>query len=300
MNYRELMFLRAVRKNGIVAVLATSPSTPAEVVEETGITERAASISLEALVELGFLTANDGTYEATDRLRRLHTDDVVEMSSLAFRLDGLERWITLPETMYTNDPVDPPENYTNHYMGAMHDMDEETVRACVTAAVHQHPDAEQVADVGGGPGAFAREFVKQGREVTLVDRPDVIGLDEQLLDSDPISLVEGDIRETVPGEHDLVFCSRVFQTLSPEENRRILNAAYDALSPDGSVVLIEVVRGRSPDARMFGVTMLAQADSDGNTYTESQYRDWFHDAGFEDFRVADVPGTKYQTVAGDR
>lgn len=300
MNYRELMLLRAVRENGLVEVLATSPSTPDEIATETGITDRAAWITLEALVDLGFLTVDGEVYEATDRLRRLHTDDVDEMSSLAFRLDGLERWIELPKTMHTDEPPAPPDGYTDHYMGAMSNVDETTVRACVTAAVRECPDAERVVDMGGGPGEFAKEFVERGHEVTLVDRPDVIDTDERVLDEEPITLVAGDIREAVPGEHDLAFCSRVFQTLSPDENRRVLEATYEALSPGGSIVLIELVRGRSPAARMFGATMLAQADSDGNTYTESQYREWFSEAGFENVRVSDVPGTKYHTVAADR
>lgn len=300
MNYRELMLLRAVRENGLVEVLATSSSTPEEVATETGITDRAAWVTLEALVDLGFLTVDGDVYEPTERLRRLHTGDVTEMSSLPFRLDGLERWIALPETMRTGDPPATSDDYTDHYMGAMSNVDETTVRACVTAAVRECPDAERVVDMGGGPGKFAREFVRRGHEVTLVDRPDVIDIDEGIVDAEPIALVAGDVRESVPGEHDLAFCSRVFQTLSPRENRRILDATYEALSPGGSLVLVEIVRGRSPTARMFGATMLAQADSDGNTYTEAQYREWFRDAGFENVRVAEIPGTKYQTVAADR
>lgn len=300
MDYQVLMLLRAARVNGVLDALATSPSTPAAVASETGITGHAARTTLDALTDQGFLQQDGDEYEATDRLQRLVTDDVETMSSLAFRLDGLDRWIALPETMRSGEPPASPTDYTKHYMGAMSNVDEPTVRACVTAAVREHPEAERVVDMGGGPGKFATEFVRRGREVTLVDRPSVIEIDEQLLADESISLVAGDIRESVPGEHDLAFCSRVVQTLSPEENQRLVQSAYDALAPGGSLVLIEVVRGYSPAAPTYRATMFAQADSDGDAYPETQYREWFDQAGFENVRIESVPGTKYQVVAGDR
>ncbi len=38
---------------------------------------------------------------------------------------------------------------------------------------------------------------------------------------------------------------------------------------------------------MFGVNMLARTEG-GNTWTEAEYREWLHDAGFCDIEVTDL------------
>ncbi|MFC7081498.1 class I SAM-dependent methyltransferase [Halorussus caseinilyticus] len=115
--------------------------------------------------------------------------------------------------------------------------------------------------------------------MTLVDRPDVIDIDRQFLEHEPIELVEGDITDELPeGRFGLVFCSRVAHALSPDANRQFLAEAFDALEPGGSVVLTDKVRDRADDAALFGAHMLAQTDA-GDTYTEDEFSGWLRTPG---------------------
>lgn len=299
-DYRELLLLWAARETGVLEAVTTVAGTPAEVADEAGVTERAARITLDAMAELGYLARVEGTYEITNRaLGFVAKSDVRSIGSVPHALDCVERWLRLPETMRTGEPPGPPENWTVNFVGAMAATDEVTVRAGVTEAVHRNPDAERVLDVGGGPGVFAKEFARRGFDVTLLDRPDVVEIDRRFLEHEPIKLVEGDATDGLPTGFDLVFCSRVAHALDSDENRRLLEHAYDALEPGGAVVLLDRVRGRADDAALFAAHVLAQTDG-GDTYTEAQFLGWLDAAGFEDARVRDVPGTDGQAVTGLR
>jgi SAM-dependent methyltransferase len=299
MDHRELMLLRAARETGVLDALATSADTPAEVAEATGVTERAARITVAALAEMGLLERVGEAYEPTNRmLGFLASADVRSVGSLPHRLDCLERWIALPETMRTGEPPDPPADWTTHFVGAMATVDEATVRASVTAAVHEHPDATRVLDVGGGPGSFAREFASRGFEVTLFDRPEVVERVRPHLSPEPVELVEGDALDGLPSEFDLAFCSRLAHGFAPDENRRLLRNVRDALVPGGTVVLTDHVRGRSDEAAIFAAHMLAQTPA-GDTYTEGQFESWLTAAGFVEPRIPDIPGTEMQAIAAD-
>ncbi len=298
MDYRELMLLRAARETGVLDALVSSADTPEAVAAETGVTERAADVTVRALVDLGFLAEVGDAYEPTNRLLGfLTTTDVRSIGSLPFRLDCLERWIDLPETMRTGEPPEPPENWTAHYMGSMRSTDDATVRAAVTAAVHAAPDAERVLDVGGGPGTFAEEFARRGFDVTLFDRPEAIETVEGLLAATPVDLAAGDALESLPGGDDVVFVSRVAQALGPGEVRRLLRNARDALAPDGTVVLVEYLRGESEGAAVFAAHMLAQTEN-GDVHRRADYREWLAEAGFADVNVDAIPGTELYAVYG--
>lgn len=300
MDYRELLVLWAARETGVLEAVTTEVGTPEEVAAVASVTERAARITIDCLAERGFLERVGEEYEITNRaLGFIAKTDVRSIGSVPHQLDCIDRALELPETMRTGEPPAKSEEWTANVMGAMATTDEATVRAGVTAAVHERPDAESVLDVGGGPGSFATEFARRGYDVTLFDRPDVIERDRALLEHEPVELVAGDFLEALPNEFDLAFCSRVAHTLGPEENQRLLANVHDSLAPEGVVVLVDYVRGRSEYTTTMAAHMLAQTEH-GDTYTEAQLTEWLTDIGFERPHVTDIPGTELQAVAARR
>lgn len=299
-DYRESLLLWAARETGVIEALATDADTPAEVAAATGITDRAARIVVEALVECGVLEVVDGSYEPTDRAAGFVTEtDVRSIGSLPHNLDTISRWIALPETMETGEVPGPPDDWTRNFMGAMAAVDDATVRASVTAAEHARPRPDRVLDVGGGPSTFAREFARRGAAVTLVDQPDAIEVVEPLLDPMPVELVAGDMLDSLPSGFDLAFCSRITHMFGPAENRTLFSNCFDALDPGGAVVCTDFVRGRSERAATFAVNMLAQTET-GDTYSADRYREWLDTAGFEGVEINEIPGTAMQAIVGHR
>ncbi|WP_435151527.1 class I SAM-dependent methyltransferase [Haladaptatus sp. DFWS20] len=300
MDSRELCLLWAARETGIIETVMFDAGTVEEIAEQTGVTERAARITLEAMVEMGFLERLGDEYEATNRALGLFAKtDVRSIGSVPHRMDCLARWFELPETMRTGSPPETPDDWTTNFMGAMATVDETSVRSCVTEAVHEHPNAERVLDVGGGPGVFAKEFARRGFEVTLVDQPEVIDIDRRFLEHEPIELLSGDVTDALPTGFDIAFCSRVAHSLGPDENRKLLENVFGALESGGVAVFTDQIRGRSEGAALMGAHMLAQTEN-GDTYSANQFEDWFTDAGFVDFETRDIPGTNQQAIVGRR
>ena len=300
MDYRELLLLRAARETGVIDAITTTAGTAEGVAAETGVTERAARVTLEVLADRGFLERVGGEYEVTNRaLGFLSKTDVRSIGPIPHQLDCIERAIDLPETMRTGALPERPDDWTPNILGALAGTDVATVRACVTAAIHERPDAARVLDVGGGPGTFATEFARRGFDATLVDRPEVVEIDGPLLEHESVDLVAGDVLDSLPSGFDLVFCSRVAHVFGPAENRRLLRNVHDALEPGGAAVLIDYVRGRSDFAPTMAAHMLAQTEN-GGTYTADQFTEWLADAGFEGPRVEDVPGTDVQAIVAGR
>ena len=300
MDYRELCLLWAARETGIIDAVMFHAGTPAEIADETNVTERAARITLSAMAELGYLETVDGEYEATNRALGLFAKtDVRSIGRMPHYMDCLDDWLELPETMRTGSSPEPSGEWTTNFMGAMAAIDETMVRTCVTEAVHENPDAERVLDIGGGPGSFSTEFARRGFDVTLFDQPDVIEVDRKFLEHEPVTLVAGDATDDLPTGFDLAFCSRVAHALGPDGNRALLRNTFEALEPGGVAVFTDKVRGYADDAALFGAHMLAVTEN-GDTYDEEQFREWFEDVGFESIDVRDVPGTHQQAIVGHR
>jgi precorrin-6B methylase 2 len=300
MDYRELLLLRAARETGMLDALASSADTPEAVAAETGVTERAAEVTVRALAEMGLVEQVGDAWEPTNRmLGFVATRDVRSVGSLPHRLDCLDGWIALPETMRTGEPPERPDDWTRHHAGSLASLDDATVRACVTAAVREHPDADRVLDVAGGPGAFAREFARRGRDVTVFEQPEMAAEARRNLAAEPVSVVAGDARRALSQGFDLAFVARTLQALGPDDGRAILDRVADALDPGGTVVVVELLRARSAGAAAFAAHMLALTEA-GDVYSEGTLREWLEDAGFADVRTAAIPGTDLFAVAGDR
>lgn len=299
-KHAPVFVLWACRETGVLDVLRDGPVDATELAARTGITERAADISLSALADLGYAESAGGRYQSTDRLDVFDPETpVTDRGILPHRIDSLENYIDLPERMRTGEYPDPSERELRNYVGGMAAVGEGTVRAGVTAAEHVHPRPGRVLDVGGGIGRFGREFARRGADVTLVDIPPVIETVRPHIDESEVELVSGDALESLPAGFDLAFCGRLTVSFSPEEAEQFFENVYDSLEPGGTVVCLEFVRGRSDIADLFGFHMLTLSGN-GNTHTEDQYRSWLEGAGFVRPDLRDVPGTDFCAVVGHR
>ena len=102
----------------------------------------------------------------------------------------------------------------------------------------------RVLDVGGGSGAYSMAFVhaRKGIHATVFDLPNVVPLTGHYIDSeklaDKISTVAGDYEaDTLGTGFDLVFLSAIIHINSIESNKRLVKKAYDALNPNGQLVI---------------------------------------------------------------
>ncbi|MCU4717888.1 class I SAM-dependent methyltransferase [Halapricum hydrolyticum] len=297
-RHHEVFLLWACRETGVFDALFAGKRRSDVIAEHAGITDRASEIVLEALVDSGYVRETEDGYEPTEELRGFDPETPpLERGILPHRVDSLENYIRLPETMRSGESPEPTADGFKNYMGAMASIRTGTLRAIVTAAEHAHPRPERVLDVGGGPGRFGAEFARRGADVTLLDQREVLDLLDDHHAKLGLDTVEGDARESLPEGFDLVFSARMTVSLSLSGISEYFGNVFEALEPGGTFVAAEWVQGRAEVAERFGVHMLSMSDV-GNTYTEDEYLSALESAGFADPEIRDVPDTRFQLVVG--
>jgi 2-polyprenyl-3-methyl-5-hydroxy-6-metoxy-1,4-benzoquinol methylase len=299
-RHLDVFLLWACRETGILEELLDGPVTAPDVAENAGVTDRAATVSLAALAEMGYADESDGGYKATAELDGFRPEtDVLERGILPHRIDSLDHYMDLPELMETGEAPEHTEAGLRRYMAAMATIDDTTVRSIVTTAEHAHPRPGRVLDVGGGPGKISEEFARRGADVTTLDIPPVVDLLESHHAEAGLDVVAGDARESLPGGFDLVVSARMILSFSPEELQTYFENAFDALEPGGTFMCTERVWDRSEIATNFAVHMLTVSPN-GHMYTEAEYREALEAAGFVDTDVREVPETPFQGIIGHR
>jgi hypothetical protein len=302
LDVEGLFLLWAARRSGILDAILDSAGTPDEVATDAGVTEDAAHVVVESLADLGFVRDVGGEYEITNRaLGFLAKRDVRSIGRLPHTLDLFDYWCALPETMERGEAPDPPAEWTRNRLGAHAAADDAAVRARVTAAVRENPAAERVLDVRGASGVYATEFAARGFDATLVDGPDVIAAVAPMLDHRDVRTVVSEDPGAWPVDDEqfgLAFAADVTSGLDPAANRALCSAAFDALEPGGTVVLVDTLRDGSSDAVAARVRALGVGR--GDAYPKATYREWLRDAGFTDVAVRRVPGDDRAAVVARR
>ncbi|MBM4373035.1 MAG: acetylserotonin O-methyltransferase, partial [Deltaproteobacteria bacterium] len=176
---------------------------------------------------------------------------------------------------------------TRRFIGAMDHLGR--ARAHAVVSLLDLTGVRRVLDVGGASGAYAAEFVRQGRNLraTVTDLPEVLPLTRRYLDdggmADRVDTLPGDYHVDGFGEGwDLVFLSNVIHINSAEENAGLVARSAAALAPGGRLVIQDFVpsedRSGPPHVVLFSLNMLVNTRA-GDTYTLSEIRSWTDAAG---------------------
>ncbi|MGH2978029.1 MAG: SAM-dependent methyltransferase, partial [Solirubrobacterales bacterium] len=152
------------------------------------------------------------------------------------------------------------------------------------------PTPRALLDVAGGHGWFAAELCRRhpGLQATVLDLPASAAVGREILAeqgmADRVTHVEGDLMEAeLGGPYDCALCFNIVHHLSPEANVELLRRINAALSPGGTVAVLDLFMP-PPDTRADAGAMLGlffYLTSSAATYTEKQLRDWLAEAGFE-------------------
>lgn len=212
-----------------------------------------------------------------------------------------EDWGHLTESVRTGKPLedDRPSDdpaYRREFSWAMHHRSLD-VAPQVVAQVDMS-GVRTLLDLGGGPGTYALEFLKQhpSLEATVADREPALDVAREIAASVKygrrLSYLPLDfLKEKIPGRYDVVWFSNVLHIYSPTDNQRVLRKIADALNPGGRLLIQDAFlvdpQGLSPqEANLFAVTMLLFTE-EGNTYSLKETTTWLRRAGFG--RVRSIP-----------
>lgn len=298
-----LPLLWAARDTGLLDALVRDVDTPAEAARQTRVTETAAAVVADVLVDLGFLTPVESGVEPTNRaLGFLAKRDLRSIGPVPHALDTLDDITELPETMADGEDdgsahaaLESDDRLLNR-LGSMAALGEATTRAVVTAATRTHPDADRVVCVGDGPGPFATEFAARGFDATLAEDQSVVEVVRPLLAHRPVELTTWNPGESLP-DADLVFLGWP-QYRPADDLRETITAAGEALRPGGRAVVATV----APDASPAGIAARTErlARGLGRLPDADVYADWFESAGLTPLEPDSVPGTERQILVGQQ
>jgi SAM-dependent methyltransferase len=287
----------------LLEALLRETGSPTEAAEISGVTERAARVTIDALVDLGFFERVENGVEPTNRvLGLLATRDVRSIGQVPSALDQFDAFAALPTAMRRDTPERQPRSrtaqQTRHQLGASEAVDDTTVRATVDAIHAANPDAARVLALADGPGRHARELADRGPAVTMLDGRAVGEVVEPLLAGGELALETRSLAAVEPDSYDLIFLVDGLWESTPGENRFMLRAAERALAPGGAFVAVEPLRDHSATAAT--VAAKALASGRGEPYSEATVAVWCVAADLDDVSTSDVPDTPYQAIAAQR
>lgn len=154
-------------------------------------------------------------------------------------------------------------------------------------------------DVGGGSGGVAAALLEKFPHLhaTIVEQTNVAPITQRIVAESSVAervrVVAADaVRESLDGAFDCAILSAVIQTLSADEARRLLQNVACVLNPNGALYIIGDVldNSRLTPARVATVNLLLINSFDyGQAYTESEYRAWLSEAGFEEIQREILP-----------
>lgn len=157
----------------------------------------------------------------------------------------------------------------------------------------------RVLDVGGGDGvnSIALATVNPSVAFTVFDLPGAAAIARDRIRANGfdgrIAAVDGDMfTEPLPGGHDCVLFANQLVIWSPEQNRRLLRKAHDALPDGGRVLIFSAMSDDTGDGPLYAAldnVYFATLPTESSViYNWAQYEEWLTDAGFSD--VVRLPG----------
>jgi len=287
---------------GIFTALGAKQKTSEEVARMIKTAPKATDRLMNALCAIGLLDKKNNLFANTDFTARFLVQGKPEyLLGLRHSISLWNSWSHLTEAVRKGTAVfdggEDNYDYPRGFIAAMHERAYKF--APETIKLLNLNNVARVLDVGGGSGAYSMAFVKAkpGITATVFDQPEIVPLIKEYVNkeklADRIDTLAGNYHEDIFGKgYDLIFLSAVIHINSASENQKLLDKCVKALNPNGQVVIQDFImdddRVHPANAALFALNMLARTES-GDTYTESEVREWMQKSGLVSIIRKDTP-----------
>ncbi|MDX1395574.1 MAG: methyltransferase [Gemmatimonadota bacterium] len=279
-----------------------------------GLHRRSARDFLDALVALGMLEREDGTYRNTpatdlflDKAKPSYIGGMLEMAN--HRLYPF--WGSLTEALRTGQP----QNETRHGQDPIFETlyaDPARLKeflAAMTGVSHganmaiarafDWADYSTFADVGTAQGDLVVQIAEANEHLEGIgfDLPVVEPVFEDYVGRSSaagrIRFVGGDFFEDALPEADVILMGHVLHDWGIDDKRMLIRKAYDALPAGGALIVYESLidddRRRNAFGLLMSLNMLIETE-EGFDFTGADCARWMTDAGFGSTRVEHLVG----------
>jgi len=288
----------------IFTLLDKSEQTSEKISNMLKTNHRATDRLLNALCALGFLNKKEGKFSNRDFVGSyLVKGKPGFLSGLSHTNNLWESWSHLTERIRKGRPEIEPDiddkgdTWLTAFIESMHNRGRSQAGPSIDSI--NLSNVNKVLDVGGGSAAFSMAFVraKPGITATVFDLPNVVPITRQYIEKEgffgKIDTHAGNyIFDELPSGFDLVFLSAIVHSNSYEENERLINKCDQALNPGGQIVVQDFImdndRTQPVPGAIFALNMITGTAA-GDTYTESEIKEWMKKAGFSVFKRINQP-----------
>lgn len=288
----------------LFTALDNESKSSAEVAGMLGTEKHATDRLMNALCALELLDKKENRFSNTPLAQRFlvkHSPDF--MGNLYHSVNLWDTWSTLTQAVYEGTTVmekkinERGEKWLTAFIAAMHNRAQKYAPKVVRKL--DLSKVTRVLDIGGGSGAYAMAFLKARPNINaaVFDLPNVIPITHQYIEKEgftgTIKTIVGDYTVDQLGNgYDLIFLSSIIHSNSNEVNMKLLKKCSKALNPNGQVVIQDFImdenRTTPPSGALFALNMLVSTEA-GDTYTESEVRDWMTAAGLTSIKRIDTP-----------
>ena len=269
---------------------------------------------LDGVVAQGLLDQFVDIYELNDTAKRyLVTDGPASMASLIPVAPGPhDNWTRLAQTVREGRPATPIEDDPEAFYVPLVEGTFTTMFRCATRADlkvrYSALRSPRILDLGAGGAPWAIAMLNGCPDGTAVvnDLPGVLPVAEAKAAehgvADRCDFRPGDFHtiDIEPDHYDIVVLGHICRTEGEEGARHLIRRAYEALKPEGRLILADyftdIERKFNPHAVIMGTTMMASTVN-GFCFTHQQFSEWLRDAGFAGLRLVEPIGFQQSFVA---
>lgn len=279
-------------RRGVFEALALDHKDVADIAAHTHLNIAGVELLLESFVAVGYVRIDHNHYSLTAETRKwLLKDSPSYIGNLVRYFETLyERWGYLEHSL---EHGIPPRRYYEKftaedwkvYVHAMRDLARLIVGE-VMKRIDLPESSRQLLDLGGSHGLYAIECCRRHPmlKATIIDLPEALRHTEQIVAeermTDRVRPVAGDfMRMELPSAQDCVFLFNVIHGLTEEENRALINRAFQTLTPGGKLYILDQLREERRGSGlakfmplMVGLNLLNEIG--GNTYAYAQVQSW--------------------------
>ncbi|MBT3307395.1 MAG: methyltransferase [Alphaproteobacteria bacterium] len=240
---------------GVFTFLADGPKTVTEVSGETGVPESRVTILMTALTTIGLIDSQDGSYAnspgASAFLARGAKYDFGDY--LRFQIDRqmypfLGQLNEVLDGSLDPDAVDSYQHWMSDPMeAALYSNAQHSGSLGPGGTIARLVDlvgARTLLDVGGGTGAMTIRLLEANPDLqsTIIDFPNVAEIGEGFIAdaglSDRVRYIASNALDAEwPTGQDVILMSYLFSGVAAQEVPRLLQGAFDCLSPGGRLLV---------------------------------------------------------------
>jgi SAM-dependent methyltransferase len=293
-GFMSAKHLFAASELGIFEALAEGPTDLAGLAARTGLTQRAARISADAMVALGLLEKHGGVYtNGPAATAFLAGAGPVDLRPLLRFWDKISypAWLDLAHTLGHGPRTEIVE--LDESLQAIASAGIEAFQSGPSATLPEVidlPDRCRLLDIGGGTGSWSLALADRhpGLRATVFELPVVAGVARKRITdaglAGRVDVLSGDATvDAFPFGFDTFLLANVVHYWSPDQNREVLRRIRDAAEPGGRVLLVDFWTDATHTEPFVAAMMAGEFAAhleNGDVYSVDEARTWLDATGW--------------------